>query len=136
MGTADSELPARMLDAWNHRDVETMISLSDPEIEYVNAPSSVEPGTRYGVDEVAEAMRKQWDVLPDARQDIDQVYERGGEIFTACRISQRMPGSGARVENRLLLSWRVRDGKVTRLAVLGGGSDFQDAFEAAGLGDA
>jgi ketosteroid isomerase-like protein len=135
MGTADSELPGRMLDAWNRRDLETMISLADPEIEYVNAPSSVEPGTRRGVDEVAEVMREQWDVLADARQDIDRVYERGGEIFTAGRVSRSMPGSEARLENRLLISWRVRDGKVTRLAVLGGGSDFQAALEDAGLTD-
>jgi hypothetical protein len=46
-----------------------------------------------------------------------------------------MPGSDARVETPSLLSWTFRGGKLTRLQVLGAGSDYPKALEKAGLSD-
>jgi len=48
-----------MLDAWNRQDIEVILALTDPEAEYVNAPTAVEPGTRRGHDEIVAVMRKQ-----------------------------------------------------------------------------
>ena len=44
-----------------------------------------------------------------------------------------MPGSEARIDVPILLSWKIRDGKVIRIEMLGTGSEFQKALEAAGL---
>jgi len=133
MSDEDAEIPGRVLDAWNRRDLEAILELSDPEVEYVNAPTAIEPGTRHGHEGLTKVMRNQWDGLSGIQQEIDRVEVRGDEIFTIGRISRPMPGSDSQVENRILLSWKVRDGKVVRLAVLGAGSDFHDALEAAGL---
>ena len=133
MSQENVEIVRRMLDAWNRQDIEGILALTDPEGEYVNAPTAVEPGTRRGHDEVAAAMRKQWEILSGAVQEIDRFHDRGDEIITVGRVSRTMPGSDARISNPLLMSWKFRDGKLIRLEQLGAGPDFPDALEAAGL---
>ena len=128
------DLIRRAQDAWNRRDIEDLLVLCNPEIEFVNSPTAVEPGTRRGFDEVTAAIRAQWEILLDARQDIDQTFDRGDEIVTLGRISRRMPGSESRLEQPILVSWTIRDGNVTRIAILGfGGGEVQEALSAAGL---
>ena len=78
-------------------------------------------------------MRKQWEILSGARQEIDRFHDRGDEIITEGRVSRTMPGSDTRISNPLLMSWKFRDGKLIRLEMLGAGPEFPDALEAAGL---
>jgi hypothetical protein len=78
-------------------------------------------------------MRKQWEGIPGALQEIDRFHDRGDEIITEGRLSRTMPGSDARISNPLLISWKFREGKLIRLELLGAGPDFPDALEAAGL---
>jgi ketosteroid isomerase-like protein len=54
------ELVHRVQDAWNRRDLDALVALSDPDAEYVNSPTAVEPGTRRGVDELTAVMQAQW----------------------------------------------------------------------------
>jgi ketosteroid isomerase-like protein len=135
MSQENVEIARRMLDAWNRQDIEGILALTDPGAEYVNAPTAVEPGTRRGHDEVAAVMRKQWEILSGAVQEIDRFHDRGDEIITVGRVSRTMPGSDARISNPLLMSWKFRDGKLIRLEQLGAGPDFSDALKAAGLSE-
>ena len=57
----------RAIDAWDRRDIDDMLALSDPKGRYVNSPSAIEPGTRRGRDEVTAVIRTQWDLLTDGR---------------------------------------------------------------------
>jgi ketosteroid isomerase-like protein len=128
------ELVRHALDAWNRRSLEDLLGLSDPEIEFVNSPTAVEPGTRRGFEEMTAALRAQWEILLDGRQEIDRTFDRGDEIITLGRLSRRMPGSEARLEQPIVISWTVRDGRLRRLQVLGfGGDEVQTALNAAGL---
>ena len=61
MSEENVEIVRRAIDAWNRRDIEDLLALGDPEGEYVNSPSAIEPGTRRGRDEIAAVMRAQWD---------------------------------------------------------------------------
>jgi ketosteroid isomerase-like protein len=124
-----------MVDAWNRQDLEGILALTDPEVEYVNAPTAVEPGTRRGQDELVAVLRTQWESLAGALWEIDRFHDRGDEIITEGRISRTTPGSDARLSNPLLILWKFRDGRVTRLEVLGAGPEFHKALEAAGLKD-
>jgi ketosteroid isomerase-like protein len=134
MSQENVEITRRMVDAWNRRDLEALIALSDPDVEYVNSPTAVEPGTRRGLDEVRAVARAQWEILLDGRQEIDRIYDRGDEIIVLTRFSRRMPGSEARIEDRSLASLTIRDGKITQLQVLGfGATEVQEALKAAGL---
>ncbi len=135
MARENVEVVHLVLDAWNRRDLDSMLALSDPAIEYVNAPAAVEPGTRRGHQGLVTVLRTQWEALADVRQEIARVHVRGDEVITVGRVSRGMPGSDARIENRIVLSWTLRNGKVARLEVLGGGSEYQSALEAAGLAE-
>ena len=74
MSEGNVEIVRQILDAWNRRDIEGLIALVDPEVEYVNSPTAVEPGTRRGLDEVAAVARTQWETL-DGRQVIDRLRD-------------------------------------------------------------
>jgi ketosteroid isomerase-like protein len=125
----DVELIRRALDAWNRRDIEDLLALCDPEIEFVNSPTAVEPGTRRGFDETTAAVQAQWDVLLDARQEIERIFDDGDEVVTLGSLSRRMPESEARLEQPILMSWQTRNGKLTRLEVLGfGGGEVETAL--------
>ncbi len=132
MSKENVEVVRRLMDAWNRQDIEGILALTDPEAEYVNAPTAVEPGTRRGHDEIVAVARTQWESLPGALQEIDRFHDRGDEIITEGRVSRTMPGSDARISNPLLVSWKFRDGKVIRLELLGAGPNFPEALEAAG----
>ena len=115
MSEENVEIVRRLMDAWNRQDLEGILALIDPEAEYVNAPTAVEPGTRRGHDEIVVVMRKLWEGIPNALQEIDRLHDRGDEIITEGRLSRTMPGSDVRISNRLLISWKFRDRKLIRL---------------------
>jgi ketosteroid isomerase-like protein len=135
MSQENVEIVQRVLDAWNRQDIQGILSLADPGVEYVNAPEAVEPGTRRGHDELATVARTQWESLPDGRQEVDRLHERGNEIISVGRVSRLMPGSDIRLDTPILLSWTIHDGRVTRIEMLGTGPDFTRALEAAGLSE-
>src|SRR6185295_861140 len=135
MSQENVEVVRRVMDAWNRQEVEDILALADPEVEYVNSPTAVEPGTRRGHDGLAAVARTQWESLPGGRQDIDRLHDRGDEIISVGRVSRLMPGSETRIDVPILLSWTIRDGKVVRIEMLGTGSEFQKALEAAGLSE-
>jgi ketosteroid isomerase-like protein len=136
MSEENVEIVRRGLDAWNRRDIDDLLADTDPGIEYVNSPTAVEPGTRRGLAEVSAVWRAQWEILLDARFEVDRFFDRGDEIVVLGRLSRRMPQGDARIEDRFLGSWKIRDGRVVRTEVLGfGRAEVQAALEAAGLSE-
>jgi ketosteroid isomerase-like protein len=136
MARDNVEIVEQLYEAWNRRDLEAILAFTHPEAEYVNSPFAVEPGTRRGHTEISEVFRKQWEGLgPDARQQVDRAYPEGDEVITAARVTRSMPGSDAQIENRVAVRWTFRGGLVIRFEVLGAGSRFKAALEAAGLSE-
>jgi hypothetical protein len=122
-----------LVEAWNERDRDAILALTVPDPVYVNPPDAVEPGIRKGRDEFIEVFRKQWDILGDARMDIQRVHLRGDEAFAEVRLSRGMPGSTARIENKALLKIVFEGDLIKRLEALGAGSGYDEAIAAAGL---
>ena len=135
MSEENVEIVRRILDAWNRQDLEELLALAHPEFEYVNAPSAVEPGTRRGREGLASVAQVQWENIPGALFEFDRVHDRGDEVITEGHISRTMPGSDTHISNRLLTSWKFRDGKLVRVEQLGAGPEFAAALEAAGLSE-
>jgi hypothetical protein len=74
--------------------------------------------------------------LLDARQEIDEIYDRGDEIIVLGRLSRRMPESDTRLEDRVLSSFTFHDGKTTRLQVLAFGvAEVQETLKAIDLSE-
>jgi ketosteroid isomerase-like protein len=135
MSKENVEIFRLAVDAWNRQDIEGLLALVDSEIEYVNAPGAVEAGTKRGRDEYAAVLQAQWDAFPDGCWEIDRIHDRGDEIIVEGRVSRSMPGSDVRVGNPLLVSVSFSHGKMTRIEVLGGGSEVPNALKAAGLSE-
>jgi ketosteroid isomerase-like protein len=130
------EIVRRAVAAWNGRDIEAMLALADPDVEYVNSPTAVEPGTRSGHESFEHVVRTQWEILSDALWELDRLYERGNETIGLGRISRRMPGSASRIEERVLVAVRFENAKMTRIEVLGfGQAEVQAALAAVGLSE-
>jgi ketosteroid isomerase-like protein len=134
MTRPSADLIADVLAAWNRRDLDALLACVHPAVEYVNAPSAIEPGTRSGRAEVGEVFRKQWEGLGhDARLDVDELHPVGADVVTVSRLSRTLPGSTTRFDARAALRWSFRDGLVARIEVLGAGTTFRDGLAAAGL---
>jgi hypothetical protein len=73
-------------------------------------------------------------LLTDGRWEVDRIYVHGEEIIALGCLSRRLPGSDARLEDRSLLSYKIRSGNIVRTEVLGFGRDeVHMTLEAAGL---
>ena len=136
MSQENLEIVRLFFDAWNRRDEEALLALVAPEVEYVNSPTAIEPGTRHGTSEALAVVRTQWEFLRDGRTEIDRTYDRGEEVLALGRVSRLMPEGETRIEDRVLNSVVLRDGKIMRVEVLGfGGAEVDRALEAAGLSE-
>jgi ketosteroid isomerase-like protein len=130
------QLVREFFDAWNRQDLEACLVMADPDIEYVNAPSAVEPGTRHGHDGFSLVLRKQWEGLgPTAHAELDQVHVDGEETIVVGRLSRAMPDSSSRIEVRAVFRMAFEDSRIVRVDQLGAGTSFADALEAAGLSE-
>ena len=137
MSQENVDIGHRVVAAWNARDVDAVLALTDPEVEYVNSPASVEPGTRWGHEGLVEvylsALEKS---CLTACWEVDRVYDRDEEVIGLGRVSRRMPGSDARIEDRILAAIRCKDGRITRMEVLGfGQAEVRAALDALGLSE-
>ena len=134
MSQKNIENVRRLVDLWSRQDIEGFLALTDPEVEYVNSPTAVEPGTRRGQEALKSVLRDQWEFLSDARWEIDQLYQRRDELVSLGRLTRRMPGGDTRIGDRVLVAFKLKDGCLTRLEVLGfGQGEVQAALETAGL---
>ena len=82
----------------------------DPDIEYVNPPDALEPGTRRG--------RSPFGALPDLFDDptaeARRIVAAGDEVLVVAVIRGRGKSSGASVEREQGHVWTVRDGRAVR----------------------
>src|SRR5687768_9806670 len=100
MTGADIEtLVRRFFDAWNQQDLDACLAAADPDVEYVNAPTAVEPGTRHGHEAFSLVLRTQWEGLGStARVEIERTHVEGDRVVVIGRLSREMPGSPSRIE--------------------------------------
>jgi ketosteroid isomerase-like protein len=98
----------------------------DPEIEYVNPPDAVEPGTRRG--------RKAFGAILDAYEDLriepEKFIEAGDDVIVIARLTATGRGSGVGIDWRQGYIWTIRDGKGVRFRWF---NKPEQALEAAGL---
>jgi ketosteroid isomerase-like protein len=104
----------RFYDAWAQDIYPGPVELMDPDIEYVNPPEAVEPGTRRGVPAFVEAVEKLLQSWEFWRTEIEEVRAIGDQVAVIVKYRTRGRGSGMDVEGRESALWTVRNGKVVR----------------------
>jgi ketosteroid isomerase-like protein len=101
----------------------------DADVEYVNPPDAIEPGTRRGVDEMREALESVREGFGEAKVEVERMEEAGERVAVSLSMGVRGPASG--IEGAVPQShlWTFRDEKVVRFEW---SFDSDWAFEALG----
>jgi ketosteroid isomerase-like protein len=109
----------------------------DPEllaedVEWVNPPEAVEPGTRQGADSFNKAISNVFAAWDDVRFDTERVIDNGDEVVALGQLHGRVHGPGMEVDSPHGEIWTFRDGRVTRMEWF---NTHRETMEAAGLGE-
>lgn len=84
------------------------------EIEYVNPPGAIEPGTRRGLAAFRRAIASVFEGWDTWHMEPQKLEAFGDQVAVAVRYRGRGRGSGAEVEGFESALWTVRKGKVVR----------------------
>jgi ketosteroid isomerase-like protein len=126
------ELVKRLYDAWHRDGFGVVPALMDPDIQYVNPPYAVEPGTRQGYEGFAIAAQNIRTVYPTRRFEPLAFYDVGNRVAVRVRVAARGVGSSVEVDAERGYVFDVRDGKIVRFAWF---NEPLEALKAVGLED-
>jgi uncharacterized protein len=129
MSQENVEVVRRIEATWEREGSPVPSGLLDPEIEWVNPPEAVEPGTRHGIEAFAAAVRTVADAFEE-RIEIEEFIDAGERVVILATWCGRGKASGVEVEVRQGYVWTLRGGKAVRYQWF---SSAEQALEAAGL---
>ena len=131
MSQENVELVRRAYDAFNRRDLDALLALCHPDVEFISYAMQVEGGDPY---RGYQGVRGWWEsllaVYPDFRADIEDVRDLGDLTITRVRMYGRGVESDAPMDQTVWQVARPRDGKVSEWRFF---SSEAEALEAAGL---
>jgi ketosteroid isomerase-like protein len=92
----------------------------DPEllaadVEWVNPPEAVEPGTRHGPDSFNRAITNVFAAWDDVRFETERVIENGDDVIVLGVLHGHIHGPGMQVDSPHGQIWSFREGLVTRM---------------------
>ena len=108
------------------------LALLHPDIEYVNPPGAVEPGTRRGIAGYEAAMRSIAEVFEGIRIEVRDIKGVGDQVVVLATFIARGAVSGAPREHEDGYVWTIRDAKAVRFQWF---NDPAQALEAVGLAE-
>jgi ketosteroid isomerase-like protein len=129
MSTPNAEIVRRIHEAWS-RGQRAPKELMDPEVEYVNPPEAVEPGTRRGFSQFAAAVNAPGEMFDEITIEPESYFDAGESIVVIGVLRGRGRGSRLLVERRQGYIWTLRDGRAIRFAWF---NEPRDALESVGL---
>jgi ketosteroid isomerase-like protein len=106
----------RLYELWNgEQGMLAAMPLFDPEIQYVNPESAIEPGTRQGIGGMVKALESVDGSFAEYVHEPERLLDAGGDKVLAYVVF-RAHGrdSGASVEKPEQHVWTLRDGKIVR----------------------
>ena len=133
MSQENVEVFKRGLEAGNRGDVETLLEVLDPEVEWHTALHALLAGdaTVYrGHAGVREMLRDMYEAFDEIQIEISEIRDLGDRLVAIGRTRTRGKASGAETESPLALVTEVKNGKTISIR---GYLDPKDALEAAGL---
>ena len=110
MSRENVELVKRLYDTWEKDGFGVVPALMDPDIEYVNPPYAVEPGTRRGYQGFATAAEAIHTVYPTRRFEPLAFYDARDRVAVRVRVIARGVGSSVEVDAERGYVFDVRDG--------------------------
>ena len=126
MSEEDVEVIRKGIEAFNAGDVEAMLALADPDLEWRPAFGAATGGATayHGYAGFREYWRGTQDIFDYFRFEPEQVIDDGTSIVVVGRGSGRAKGSGIQIDQPFAMLWKVRAGKTVF------GQTFTDPAEA------
>jgi len=114
----------RFIEAYNDGDLDSLVALAHPDLEWEVAPEHPASTTHRGIDAVREYHEDWRNTLRDLRVDLRSVAASGDTVVTVCGLRGEGAESGADVEVEIAFLTTFRDGKAIRV------EEFMDPDEA------
>ena len=133
MSRENVELVRKAGEAFNRHDSETLAAISDDDLEFLSALTSVDTGgaAYRGPGAWAAYFARMDEVWEDWHLEDLEVFDAGDDRVAAVfRLVGRGKSSGVSVEHRIGLAYRMRHGRLWRMRSY---LDPTDALDAVGL---
>jgi ketosteroid isomerase-like protein len=106
----------RGFEVFRRGGVEALLEFVDPEFETTTPPElAVEPTTYRGHDGLRGYFDSFYEVMEEVRFEPEEFIEAGGRVVVPVRLVARGRGTGIEAEQRLVMVWTLREGKMVRL---------------------
>ncbi|MGH2980308.1 MAG: nuclear transport factor 2 family protein [Solirubrobacterales bacterium] len=96
--TSNGDRVRRSLEAMERGEIDAVAAEAHPEIEFVNPPYAIEPGTRNGVEGFKTGMRNMLDAFEELRFESLRVIDHGDHVIALGMWTGRGRGSRYRFE--------------------------------------
>jgi ketosteroid isomerase-like protein len=136
MSQENLELASEAVDAVARQDIERLIELTDPDVEWHSVFAQLGEGGVYrGHDGIRRYVRDLSDVWENMRTNVDDVLSVGAVVLLVGRLHYRGRGSGIETESPLGIVAKFRQGRIVYMrafqepeqALLATGLSGQDA---------
>jgi len=133
MSRENVELVRRSIEAWNQRDLKTLMSYTTSDVEWeAGGPAAVERPFYEGRDELARGTQALWETWEEFRLQETEVRDLGDSVLWMGSMLLKGGVSQVELDQEFAIRFSVRDGEIAR------GKAFlscQKALEAAGLSE-
>lgn len=100
------------------------------DVEWVNPPDAVEPGSRRGAEGFNDAIASIFEGWDESRFEPERVIENGDDLVALDELRVRGRAVDFEIRQEHGQFWTFRDGRVARMACF---NSHREALEAAGL---
>ena len=131
MSQESVELARRGLAALNRGELDAVIDLCDPEIDWIATPGFLPDAEDFhGRAGVRAWFEKVGEALGTTDWEAEEIIDGGERLMVALKLRAAGKSSGIEGEVRLYQAWTIRDGKLARLESY---LTREEALDAAGL---
>ena len=95
--------------------LDAVVELADPEVEYVNPPDALAPGTRRGLEGFRVAFRSVREGFEVVHIEAEKMLVREDRVAVRLKVRIRGSGSGIEMDPRPWSHlWTIRDSRIVR----------------------
>jgi len=114
METGNVEVVRTVYEALNRNDLPGAIALMTEDVEYVNPPYAVEPGTRHGHDGMMTALENLRAPFSEFAYAVRDLEDCGDRVLASVVFQVRSRAQAVDIAQDRHHVWTLRDGKIAR----------------------
>jgi len=115
MGRREVEIIERSLEAWNRGDIDTVLEIAGPDLEWVAAAENPQAGTLRGPDEIRAYLEDWRATVPRLHYEATEYLDAGDSVVAIGSASGRVGGDGPEISAGLCLVVRFDGGTPVRI---------------------